>query len=161
MVLVCMYNTVIMEVEYKRAAILTQDSAATTLGSEREHWLHDWRNISELCSLVTRTCQPWLSTPHWPWRGLTWMALYWTFVKPSTMGCTQNRVCGSCPCCLFSGGPCNFLTFIGISVAMHMTAHDVHMTSSNKFTVFRHSSRKSTPVTQKTIPLHIETSARG
>ena len=52
-----------------------------------------------------------------------------------------------------------FLTFLSISVAMHVTAHDACVTRSTKFNISQHSSHKSPPVAQKIIPAHIETSA--
>ena len=62
--------------------------------------------------------------------------------------------------CLFRGESCGFLTFLGISVATHVTACDVRVTSSNEVTIIapivlhmsctpKTSAKKSVPVSRK------------
>ena len=53
--------------------------------------------------------------------------------------------------------PCGFSTFFCVSVSMHVTVCDVHVTC----TIMRHSLHKSTKIAKRIMPIHSETTACG
>ena len=53
-----------------------------------------------------------------------------------------------------------FLTFLNVSGATHVTAHNACMTTLNKFEILQHSSHRSTPFSQKIVSSRIKTSVR-
>ena len=56
---------------------------------------------------------------------------------------------------------CSLITFLRVTVATHVTARGLRVTRSSEFTKMRSFSHDSVPIAKKSVPIRIETQARG